>query len=361
MSNILTVVGLILVSGLVAIELGVSTAIIEIIAGIIAGNLLGFESFETLDLLADFGLLAIMYFAGLEIDTDILRRNMKSSIVIGASSFLIPFIMLFLFSAYVMGMMQMPSILIAITLSATSIPLVYSVLASKGPLGKMEKQMLSAVMVVDVLCMGALSLFFSNVSTYTIYFILIIALFSLFVPNLGRRIFRYYKGNAAELEFKIILFVVLSIGLVSELVGVHAVLLAFGAGIVTSAVVVQHEILWDKLRSITFGFLAPIFFFKVGTTVSVQAMTENWLLIIVFFALSFALKYYSTWLPARKYMPEKSNFMGLLFNTPLSLGIVAATIGYNIGVFDVGLYSSMVSVVILSSIIASFVVGASGE
>lgn len=361
MENILVVAGMILVSGLVAIEIGVAAAILEIIAGIVMGNFLSFESFETLEILADFGLLAIMYFAGLEIDTDILRRNMKSSLEIGTISFAVPFAAIGLISYYLMHFSQASSILIAITLSATSIPLVYSVLASSGKLNDENKKILSAAMVVDVFSMMALSIIASDITRYTIYFLVVLILFSLFVSNLGKRIFRYYKGNACELEFKIIMFIILSIGLISELAGIEAVLLAFGAGVVTSAFVVEHEMLWDKLRSITFGFLAPIFFFKVGTTVSVHTLIDNIGLITVFFFIAFTVKYYSTYMTAKKHIPKRSRFIGLLFNTPLSIGIVAATIGLQSGIFTAELYSTMIGVVILLSIVASFAVGTSGE
>ncbi len=357
MENIFTVIALILASGFIAIELGITTAILELIAGIIAGNFLSFHEFETLNVLADFGLLAIMYLAGLEIDTDILRKHAKSSIVIGTSSFIIPFMAIFLSSFYFLGFPYLQSVLIAITLSSTSIAIVYSIIARDGRLSDMEKQILSATMVVDVLCMASLSIIFSKITEVTLIFVVALFFFALLVPNLGRRIFKHYKGNAAELEFRIVLFIILGIGLASELVGLEAVILAFVMGVITSAFVVEHEKLWDKLRSITFGFVAPIFFFKVGTTVSVQAIVNNVVLIGFFFIVAFITKYLSTMLPAKKYIPTKAKFMGVLFNARLSFGIVAATLGFEMGIFNQDIYSTMIGVVILSSIVSSSFLG----
>ena len=356
MGNIFTVISLILVAGLVAIELGITTAILELIVGIIAGNYLNFQSFETLNVLADFGLLALMYLAGLEIDTDILRKHIKSSTIVGVSSFTIPFIALYTLAYYILSYTHMQSALIATTLTATSVAIVYTVLTSDGKLNEKEKHILSSAMVVDVLGILAMTILLSSITTKTLIFFAVFIAFSLLVPQAGRKIFKYYKGNAAELEFKIILFIILGIGIASELAGIDAVLIAFMAGVVTSAFVVKHVELWDKLKSITFGFMAPIFFFMVGTTVSVNAIKNNIILILLFFTTAFIIKYVSTKSLAEKYMPDNPKFIGVLFNAPLSIGIVVTTLSFELGHFNQELYSIMISTVILSSIVATTLV-----
>ena len=55
---------MILLAGFISIELGISTAIFEILAGVIAFNVFGLTSTYWIDFLADFGLLGIMFFAG---------------------------------------------------------------------------------------------------------------------------------------------------------------------------------------------------------------------------------------------------------------------------------------------------------
>ena len=356
MGNIFTVISLILVAGLVAIELGITTAILELIVGIIAGNYLNFRSFETLNVLADFGLLALMYLAGLEIDTDILRKHIKSSTIVGVSSFTIPFVALYILAYYILSYTHMQSALIATTLSATSVAIVYTVLTSDGKLNEKEKHILSSAMVIDVLGILAMTILLSSITTKTLIFFTVFIAFSLLVPQAGRKIFKYYKGNAAELEFKIILFIILGIGIASELAGIDAVLIAFMAGVVTSAFVVKHVQLWDKLKSITFGFMAPIFFFVVGTTVSVDAIKNNIILILLFFTTAFIIKYISTKSLAEKYMPDNPKFIGVLFNAPLSIGIVVTTLSFELGHFNQELYSIMISTVILSSIVATTLV-----
>ena len=354
MDEIFIAIGLIIFAGLVAIELKITSAIFEIIAGCIAVNFFNFSSAEVINVLADFGILALMFFAGLEIDFDVLKKNAKSSMVVGSASFLSPFLAVYFITLHFMDFSYEQALLTGIALSTTSIAIVYPMLLkSKERLDDTGKKILSAAMVVDLLSMIAISLLFSDLTILTIGFILAFTVFSYFVPSLGKKIFIHYKGNAVEFEFKIILFLILGIGIAGEAIGIETVLLAFILGVITSGVIVGHIKLWDKLRGITFGFLAPIFFFKAGTAVNLAALYENTILILLFVTICFTSKYIGTYIATKRYLPEQAAYIATIFNSRLSLGIVAATVGYELGIFYEGVYASIIGAVILSSIIAS--------
>ncbi len=354
MNEIFTAVGLIIFAGFVAIKLSIASAIFEILAGILAANFFNFTGSEVITVLADIGILALMFFAGLEIDFDVLKKNAKSSFVIGSASFFAPFLAIYFLTAYFLHFTYEQSLLTGIALSTTSIALVYPLLLkSKERLDNTGKKILSAAMIVDLISMIALSLLFSDITYLTISFIIAFALFSYFVPYFGKRIFSHYKGNSVEFEFKIILFLILGIGIAGEAIGIEAVFLAFILGVITSGVIVEHVKLWDKLRGITFGFLAPIFFFKVGTTLSLIALFENLWLILLLFTVSFISNFAGTYIFSKKYMGENARYISILFHSQLSLGIVAATIGYELEIFNTGIYVSIVGAVVLSSVFAS--------
>lgn len=354
MNEIFVAIGLIIFAGLVAIKLNLTSAIFEIIAGCIAVNFFNFSSVEVINVLADFGILALMFFAGLEIDFDVLKKNAKSSMVIGSASFLSPFLAVYFITLHFLNFSFEQALLTGIALSTTSMAIVYPMLLkSKERLDDTGKKILSAAMVVDILSMIALSLLFSDLTILAIGFILAFTIFSYFVPSLGKKIFSHYKGNAVEFEFKIILFLILGIGIAGEAIGIETVLLAFILGIITSGVIVGHVKLWDKLRGITFGFLAPIFFFKVGTAVNLAALYENTILILLFVIICFTSKCMGTYITTKKYLPEQAACIATIFNSRLSLGIVAATVGYELEIFHEGVYASIIGAVILSSIIAS--------
>ncbi len=353
MNIIFKVVGLVIIAGFIAVELGVTASILELLAGIVAGNFLGFESLEIIDLLADFGLLAVMYLAGLEIDADIMRQYTKSSLFIGFFSFFSPFFAIFAVFYYFLSFEIMQALLVGVALSTTSVAIVYSILRDAESLSSRGKQILAAAMVTDVFSMLTLSLLFTRFSVFSVVFIIMFLLFSYFIPFMGKRIFHYYRGNAVEFEFKIILFLILSVEIVSEAIGIESVLFAFILGMVTSGFVVEHEKLLMQLRALTFGFLAPIFFFKVGTTVDLLSVLENLPLLALLTSLAFIFKFSGTYLSARLFLPEISAYISYLFNSRLSLGLVSATIGYEMDLLGQEMYSALVGAVVISTLMAA--------
>lgn len=353
MNDIFIAVALIILAGFIAIKVNIASAIFEILAGLIVANFFNFSNTEVITVLADFGILALMFFAGLEIDFDVLKKNAKSSLSIGCASFFAPFLAIYLTAICFLSFSFEQALLAGIALSTTSIAIVYPLLlGSKEHLNDTGRKILSAAMVVDILGMVALSVLFSKITIFTIVVFASFVVFSYFVPYLGQKIFRNFQGNVVEFEFKIVLFLILGIGIIGEAMGIEAVIFAFILGMLTSGLVINHVKLWDKLRGITFGFLAPIFFFKAGTEIDFAALAENIWILLLLCAICFSSKFIGTYIFAKKYISEKAIYISTIFNSRLSLGIVAATVGYEMGIFDKGIYAAIVGAVVLSSLLA---------
>jgi len=351
--EIIIMSALIVLSGFIAIELGFTTAIAELLAGMFIREFVSLRDVETIRVLADLGILTLMYVAGLEIDLDQLERRFKPSFVIGFSSFIFPFLLVFGLVHHVMGMTIRQSILISIALSTTSIALVYPILKQEGEMTDDKRMILSAAMITDLLSMTALGVFFTKNPELIIFLILGLFVFAKIFPFLGRRIFRYYRGNVAEFEFKIILLLILAVAVVSEKAGFESAIIAFLMGMITSEIVVQHENLEIKLRGIVFGFFAPIFFFWIGLSISIWDMINNLWLLLLLLIVCFSAKYIGTYLASRLFVPEKSGYIASLFNSRLSLGIVAAVFGYEFDIFGLEVYSAIIGAVILSSLLSA--------
>jgi len=90
--------GLAFIASLVSIRVGISVALIEILVGIIAGNIHfagGQTILQTTDwvnFLAMLGSGVLTFLAGAEIDPVSLRANLRASMTIGILSFLLPFL-----------------------------------------------------------------------------------------------------------------------------------------------------------------------------------------------------------------------------------------------------------------------------
>src|SRR5215467_15809814 len=119
--------GLALIGSLVSIRTGISVALVEILVGIVAGNLaVGLEggtlhigiagagaraghlhhvlqSTEWTNFLALLGSGVLTFLAGAEIDPVSLKANWRASLLIGALSFAIPFVAVWFFAQFVFG------------------------------------------------------------------------------------------------------------------------------------------------------------------------------------------------------------------------------------------------------------------
>jgi Kef-type K+ transport system membrane component KefB len=90
--------GLALLASLISIRVGISVALIEILVGVIVGNI-HFGQYHDLlrttewtNFLAMLGSGVLTFLAGAEIDPASLRANLRASLSIGALSFLLPFL-----------------------------------------------------------------------------------------------------------------------------------------------------------------------------------------------------------------------------------------------------------------------------
>src|SRR6266705_1977032 len=83
---------LVFLASVVAVELALSVAIIEIAAGVLAGNAFGIRGAPWLDFLAQLGGILLTFLAGAEVDPGLLRSKLGPSLALGGASFLLPFL-----------------------------------------------------------------------------------------------------------------------------------------------------------------------------------------------------------------------------------------------------------------------------
>ena len=71
----------------ISIRIGIMTAIIEIIFGVIAGSLIHIHTTAWITFLASLGSIVLTFLAGTEVNTVFLRKKWKNSLIIGIISF----------------------------------------------------------------------------------------------------------------------------------------------------------------------------------------------------------------------------------------------------------------------------------
>lgn len=333
-----------------------SAPIFEIVAGILGVNLFNLVDIPWIDFIANFGILGLMFFAGLEIDREDLRMNVGKSLVLGFSAYFIPFTSILAVSI-IFGFTLKSSALIALSLSTTSLALVYPILKERGMLDEEGNLLLASAMIIDVLSMLTLAAVFIIFDPLTILFLLITLIFMYHAPRISEWFFSRYGGNIVEMEFRFMLLVLLSLAFFSERIGVSEAVLAFVMGMLFSELMEEHDALVEKLRGLVFGFMAPVFFFKTGSLMRFEYLNIFVLaLTLLFLLIAFYTKYLSIRLVLPKIGIKDRNLIklaGLLFNFRLTFGVVAALFGLKENILTQELYGMIITVIITSSIISS--------
>src|SRR5919204_2762654 len=84
--------GTILLASTVSVEIGLSVALIELLAGAVVGNALSLDVPGWLSFIGSFAGILLTFLAGAEVDVPQFRREWKASLSIGLVSFGAPFV-----------------------------------------------------------------------------------------------------------------------------------------------------------------------------------------------------------------------------------------------------------------------------
>lgn len=355
------VVGIvILVSSLISLRLGLSVAIIEIIGGMIAGNL-GINSQEWMIYLANFGGVLLTYLAGTEIDTRLLKEKSKASLLIGGLSFVLPFLGVFLFTYFISGWHYHAALIAGVALSTTSLAVVYSVLVETGLSGtEIGKLIMAATFVTDMGTALALSILFIKPTLYTLIFISVSLNIIYFADKFSHLVFdsKHLRNKVIEPEIKYIFVLLLAFMYFARLGAGHAVLPAFVLGLLMSrhfAGQNGNKEMRNRLRTVAYAVITPIFFIVGGLKVSLPLIYSAFGLFVILFVLKIIMKFFAVYFLAKKYIAGGSVYTTLLMSTGLTFGTIASVFGLNSGLINQVQYSVLIGVVVASAVIPTFV------
>ena len=345
-------------AALISIKLGLSVAIVEIVIGILAGNLLGFKTagHDWLLFLAGLGSVVLTFLAGAEIDPEAMRKDWKASISIGTLSFLAPFLGTLAIAYLLLGWTWPASLLAGVALSTTSVAVVYVVLvesgASRTPTGKL---ILSACFVTDLGTVVALSLLFIRPNIYILVMLAALAISIIVLPRMLSWLFSRLNGRSGEPEVKICLLIVVLLGVSAEIAGSHAVLPAYILGLVLASTLARNRAVLVKLRTISLSFLTPFFFIAAGLNVSLAAVAASLGLVALLFSVKVGAKFIGVLPACKKFVGRDSVYITLLMSTGLTFGTISAQYGLSMGIIDQNQFSVLVMVVMLTAIVPTII------
>ncbi len=350
----LSVVSLLLVSGaLIAEPIDVSPAVVELVLGAGAG-IAGIPRTGVVDLLGLIGSVYIMYMAGLEVDPRLLRRHLATSLAVGLVSFLAPMSVGFLVLRF-LGYGFEEALLASIACSTTSVAVVYAITRRRGlarrPLGQV---VLSASMVADIASILAFVAVASGLSLIVAGYLIgsVVLVWGV------ARFAEFASGGEHEVEMRLVLAVLVSASLVSEYVGVHAILFAFLLGMATRDIVRGTPGLGEKLSSITFGLLAPIFFVDAGLHAAPEHLVEYAELTILLIAMSLPVKvaatHYALLIATGRRIRAR---LSTVFGARLTVSTVVAFAGEASGVLGHDLAGAIIFSALVATIVSASIAG----
>src|ERR1700730_15084644 len=142
---------LIFLASVISVEAARSAAVIEIAAGVIAGNFLGLHPAPWMDFLAGFGGILLTFRAGAEVDPQVLKEKLKESLLIGGLSFLVPYLAAIGYCYWVAQWTWEASLIAGCALSTTSLAVVYAVQVETGLTGTaIGKIIMASTFVTDM-------------------------------------------------------------------------------------------------------------------------------------------------------------------------------------------------------------------
>jgi Kef-type K+ transport system membrane component KefB len=352
--------GLAFAASLISIRIGISVALIEILVGIIAGNFLGIhQTTDWINFLAMLGSGVLTFLAGAEIDPVSLRANIKASLLIGVFSFALPFIGVWMFAQYVLGWELHQAQIAGISLSTTSVAVVYAVMIEKGlSESAMGKMILAACFITDFGTVLALGVLFADFNIWMVVFIVVLSIVLWYMPRWTKYIIvKMGATRVSEPEVKFIFLILFLLGGLATTAKSEAVLPAYLIGLVVAGVFLRDKTLVNRMRSIAFAMFTPFYFIKAGLYVSLPVLWVSLGIILILLFLKIITKIIGVYPFARvfKMRTKEANYTTLLMATGLTFGTISALFGLNNKIIDQAQYTILVTVVILSAIIPTLI------
>lgn len=314
----------------------------ELIFGLLLGYLIGSSEQlpQVINFLAHFGFLILMFLAGLEVDFNLLERMPGRYYLVYTL-----YILGVVFSSLSISLFLGHGLGFGVLLSLISIGLLLPILRTSSDRNFSQKTLVIGAMG-ELASLFLLTFIhkFSHLTGYTeliseslkslgfflgfFVFFLTVKLLVWWFPEIVKAVI--YEKDVGALSIRLSLFLIFSAAILSKLVGFEEVLGAFLVGILVSYFIREKHELEEKISSLGYGFLIPVFFIKTGMSLDFSALKPESILTIL--SLSFLLLLVRTlpavFLLAGGFSPKQAFKLPLLLSFPFTLLIAGIEIAH---------------------------------
>ena len=273
----------------------------HIIGMVLAGVLIGehglniLERDHSFELFGKVGLLYIMFLAGLEMDMESVKKNSKRILLFGMLTWLIPLILTFFMSSWLLGYSYTASFLLGCIMASNTL-IAYPIISRYG-LQRHSSVMLSVggsmlSIFLALMMLAGLSASYGEDTgigfwlLFLLKFILFCAACIVFIPRMTRYFLRRYSD--AVMQFIFVLAVMFLSAALSEAIGVEGIVGAFIAGLILNRYIPHVSPLMNRIEFTGNAIFIPYFLIGAGMLINVSSLFEGWLMLgvvalIVFF------------------------------------------------------------------------------
>ena len=344
-------------------RLGQPTLIGEILAGFVVGPaLLGwYEVNEATGLFAEIGVVLLLFRVGIETRLADLLRVGRSAGAVGLLGVLLPFSggvavgFLFGFSAEV-------SVFIAAAMVATSVGVTSRVFGALQAIStRSGRVILGAAIIDDILAMIILAvatgMAAGGVSIGRISLLVVVAIaFVAVVVVAGTGILRRRPALLtvpafAETPFLPGMIIMLGLAALSAAIGLAAIIGAFLAGMVVGESSERHA-LEEEVAPVA-AFFTPFFFGAIGAQIDLDGLAEPAALglLVVVTVVAVGSKFIGSFIGAIAMGVRRAVLIGWGMVPRGEVGIVVAGLGLQMGVVDGSIYSVVVAMAVITTLV----------
>lgn len=377
---------LILISARILGELFAKLGIPSVLGELSAGLILGASGFgiievnDVLKVLAEIGIILLLFEVGLETDLKRLKESGKKSLIVALFGAVFPFFTSLCVGLYLFELSLPVSMFIGGTLTATSIGITLRVLKDihKEQTG-IAQIVIGAAVIDDII--GVILLVFIydfavvqeiSVSQTAVVSALIFG-FLLIAPasaNLLSTLVHKFDAKKKVPGFipTIIISMILLFSYIAHLSGAPAILGSFAAGVALSrrfflpfglGLQKSADFIKKVKRSMTpiIQLFTPIFFVMVGLSMNVKVLDLTsghfWLMGFIFLLIAVLGKYLGAYLITQKCSANKM-LIGISMIPRGEVGLIFAEIGRINGILSNEIYAVLIFVIIITTIVPPF-------
>lgn len=340
-----------------------------IIAGIIIGphglNWLARDS--SFEIFGQVGILYLMFLAGIEMDIFSLIRNRKPGTIFGLLTFGVPMVLGTIASHYLLHLDWLTAMLLSSMFSSHTL-ISYPIVSRYGlnryaPITVAVAGTIFAILgslVVFAIVTGMLS--GDTSSAYWIRFIVMVALYALFIVFLYPRVIRWFFKTFSDnvMQFIFVLALVFLSSFLAEAIGLLSIIGAFFAGIILNRYIPTVSPLMNRLEFVGNALFIPYFLISVGMMIDLGIIVEHpemLLVAAIMCIIALSTKWIAAWIIQLifRYTPTDRRLIFGVTSAKAAISLAAVIVGRELGVFDDTILNGTIIMILITCTVSSII------